>query len=231
MRIEPEIGGCAIVLLGHFNPRIFVPPWFAQNKIVSEEQASQAAITVVHPEIALCQIGKIQIQVQLDRFSAETSEASWIDLADFIGRTFALLSHTPINQMGINRFVHFSVGTEETRNRIGKILAPLEPWGKWGIEMARVRNGRHGGCINLIMLQPKSPGPISGHVQVQVQPSTQIKANAGIFVHVNDHYSFEPLEKTIGSEAIMAELAKSFEGSIRQSEELIDQVMSLKDRQ
>ena len=39
MRIEPEIGGCTVVLLGHFNPQIFSPLWFAQNKIISERQA------------------------------------------------------------------------------------------------------------------------------------------------------------------------------------------------
>jgi hypothetical protein len=231
MRIEPEIGGCSIILLGHFNPQIFVPMWFAHNKIISEEQANQAVTSVVHPQIAVCQIGKIQIQVQLDRFAAETSEASWIDLADFTRRTFGLLLHTPINQMGINRFVHFSVGSEEARNRIGNRLAPLDPWGRWGVEMAKNMNGRHGGFLNLIMYQPKPPGPITGHVQVQVEPSTRIKANAGIFVHVNDHYLSEPIEKTIGCEPIMAELAENFDASIQRSEDLIDQVMSLKEGQ
>src|SRR5262249_20372239 len=137
MRIEPELGACSIVLLGHFNPLIFSPLWFAQNKIVSETQAADAEVTVINPQINICKIGKFQIQVDFDRFAADTAEAPWIDLSDFVTRTFGLLIHTPVNQMGINRFVHFSVGNEETRNRIGNLLAPLEPWGEWGKEIAK----------------------------------------------------------------------------------------------
>ena len=74
MRIEPEIGGCSVVLLGHFNPRIFIPLWFAQNKIVSETEANQAEINVVHPQITSARIGKVQILVELGRFAAESSD-------------------------------------------------------------------------------------------------------------------------------------------------------------
>jgi hypothetical protein len=74
MRIEPEIGGCSVVLLGHFNPRIFFPLWFAQNKIVSETEANQAEINVVHPQITSARIGKVQILVELGRFAAESSD-------------------------------------------------------------------------------------------------------------------------------------------------------------
>jgi hypothetical protein len=231
MRIEPELGVCSIVLLGHFNPLIFSPLWFAQNKIVSETEAADAEISVIHPQVTLCKIGKFQIQAELNRFAADTAEAPWVDLLDFVTRTFSLLIHTPINQMGINRLVHFSVGSEATRNRIGNLLAPLEPWGAWGAEIAKTKmDGRHGGCMDVTMLQPKAPGPISGHLQVQVQPSTKVKGDAGIYVHVNDHHTSGPLDKTIGCEVMIAELAKNFEASIRRSEELIDQVMSLKER-
>jgi hypothetical protein len=72
MRIEPELGGCSVVLLGHFNPRIFLPPWFAQNKVVSVTEANQAEITVVHPEITVARIGKIHVQADLGRFGAES---------------------------------------------------------------------------------------------------------------------------------------------------------------
>jgi hypothetical protein len=231
MRIEPELGACSIVLLGHFNPLIFSPLWFAQNKIVSDTEATEADIRVIHPEVTVCKIGKFQIQIELNRLSADTAEAPWVDLLDFVTRTFSLLIHTPINQMGINRLVHFSVGSEATRNRIGTLLAPLEPWGAWGLEIAKAKmDGRHGGCTDVTMLEPKPAGPITGHLQVQVQPSKIVKGDAGIYVHVNDHYISGPLDKTIGCEGMIAELAKNFEASIRQSEELIDQVMSLKER-
>ena len=69
MRIEPEIGGCSIVLLGHFNPLIFSPLWFARNKLSTEAQAEEAIASIIHPEVAILKIGKMQLQVQHTRFS------------------------------------------------------------------------------------------------------------------------------------------------------------------
>ena len=34
MRIEPEISGVAVVLLGDFNPAIFTPAWFAMHELL-----------------------------------------------------------------------------------------------------------------------------------------------------------------------------------------------------
>jgi hypothetical protein len=236
MRIEPEIGSCSVVLLGHFNPLIFSPLWFARNELVTEAQAEEATVSVIHPEVTVLKVGKTQIQVEATRFSAETAEAPWIDLCDFVGRTFGeFLLHTPINQMGINRLVHFSVGDEETRNRIGRRLAPLESWGDWGAEIDAAQppsRGSRGGCINVTMIQLKpKTGQLTGHVQATVQPSGRIKANAGIFMNVNDHYNSGPLESTVGCEHIITELSKNFDESIQKAERIIDQIMSLKDHQ
>src|SRR3974390_1432793 len=110
MGIETEIGSFSIVLLVHFNPLILSPLWFLKNGLITESQAKEATTSVMHPEIAVVKVGKIQIQVEGNRFSAETAESPWIDLCDFVSRTFGeFLVHTPINQMGINRLVHFSV--------------------------------------------------------------------------------------------------------------------------
>jgi hypothetical protein len=131
--------------------------------------------------------------------------------------------------MGINRLVHFSVGDEITRNRIGNLLAPLGPWGDWGKEIEASSPMERGGCTNVTMFQKKpSNDSFSGHVQATVQPSKSIKANTGIFMLVNDHYDSGPLEKTVGCEHIIAELNKRFEESIQKSERIIDQIMSLK---
>jgi hypothetical protein len=231
MRLEPEIGACSIVLLGHFNPLIFSPLWFARNKLVTDAQAEEATVSLIHPEVTVVKIGKIQIQVEHTRFSAETVEAPWIDLCDFVGRTFGeFLIHTPIYQMGINRFVHFSVGDEETRNRIGQQLAPVEPWGEWGKEINASKPPMRGGSTDVTMLQMKpTEGAFTGHIQASVQPSVKIKGNAGVFVSVNDHYSSGPLESTVGCEHMMRELTKKFEASMQKAELIIDQIMSLKD--
>ncbi|MBR1206941.1 MULTISPECIES: hypothetical protein [unclassified Bradyrhizobium] len=231
MRIEPELGGCGIVLVGHFNPLIFSPAWFAKNGIVSDEEANSAEVSVIHPEISAFRIGKMRLQVEQLRLSADTTEAPWITLCDFLVKTFGeFLVHTPINGMGINRSVHFSVGDEETRNRIGRLIAPLGPWREWGREIENQGPGARSGCTNLTMVQPKvAEDDINGHIQLQVQPSSRLRGNAGIFVSVNDHYSVGGLEQLIGCEKIISILSERFERSIRGSEDKIDIVMAMKE--
>jgi hypothetical protein len=230
MRIEPEISACSIVLVGHFNALIFSPLWFARNKLVSEAQADAANVSIIHPDVAILKLGKNQLRIERERFTAETTEAPWIDLCDFVMRTFGeFLVHTPINQMGINRSVHFSVGSEEKRNQIGRQLAPIEPWGDWGKEMDAAPLPIRAGSSNVTMLFPWSSGEVKGHLQATVQPSDIIKNGAGIFMTINDHYNSGPLERTVGCEHIMKRLNDSFETSIQKADRIIDRIMSLAD--
>ena len=52
MRLEVEKGGCSIVLLGSFNPRIFTPYWFVHNGIAIEVEGDTANVNIIHPEIS-----------------------------------------------------------------------------------------------------------------------------------------------------------------------------------
>jgi hypothetical protein len=228
LRIEPEIGGCMVVLLGQFAPLMFSPLWFAKNNIVSSDTADAALIGILHQDLAQLRIGKFQLQVQVGRLQAETTEAPWVDLSDFVARTFteALLA-TPINQMGINRIVHFSVGSEEIRDRIGKTLAPNEPWGEFGRAIAATKSAGRGGCIDVTMYLPTSGDGFKGHMQVSVQPSARIKGNIGIYVQTNDHYDVGKLEEITDCTAIMKLLIDNFEKSVQFSDSIIDHLMSL----
>src|SRR4051812_16063321 len=133
MRIEPETGSVAIVLLGRFNPAIFSPLWFSRSGITTERETDQAEISIIHPDVSIFRIGTKNLHVDRERFQIETTEAPWVIILDFVLRTFReALPHTPVFQLGINRLVHFSVGSEEIRNRIGGVLAPTAPWGDWG---------------------------------------------------------------------------------------------------
>ena len=59
--------------------------------------------------------------------------APLIRIADITCRIFGdLLPDTPIHQVGINRMIHFDVGSQSAREEIGLKLAPREPWGDWG---------------------------------------------------------------------------------------------------
>jgi hypothetical protein len=223
MRIEAEQGGCSIVLLGGFNPTIFTPEWFARYEIATEAEKNDSTVNIIHPEISNFKLGSKLILVDLTRFSVESTEAPWIALMDFVTKTFGqFLSHTPINRVGINRHVHFGVGSEENRNRIGRLLAPTSVWGEWGKRINSAPQSQRGGFTNLTMRESRE----GGWIQATVQPSVLIKGNSGIFVNVNDDYILSA-EETKNASAAMQLVSKVFDVSVVESEWIIDQLMAL----
>ena len=51
MRIEPEISGVGVVLLGDFNPAIFTPAWFALHGLLPESAADNAELQIAQSRI------------------------------------------------------------------------------------------------------------------------------------------------------------------------------------
>lgn len=230
MRIAPELGGVSIVMIGHFNPSIFSPLWFQKLGLASENEAGKAEIAMIHPEITMFKLGTKDIHIQLGQFMAQTSEAPWINLSDFVVRTFGeFLPHTPIKQVGINRSVHFSVGSENVRNQIGRLLAPTRPWGEWGTAIDQSSANLRGGVTNLTLMLPWIAGEFRGRYEATVQPSTIIAGNSGIFINVNHHCELVEVEPSVSADKIIDFLHKNFDDSIRRSEQIIDQIMSLKE--
>ena len=93
-------------------------------------------------------------------------------------------------------------------------------------------DGRAGGMTSLTMtqigLKDRPPG---GQVNVTVEPSKLLEdAERGIYVRVNDHYTVEDPQKQTATSDIIDMLERNFELSIRRAEQIIDHVMSLKER-
>jgi hypothetical protein len=88
MRIEPEIAGVSIVLLGHLNPAIFTPAWFARHGILRAEEADAAEVRIIHPQIAHFRTDWLAMRVEPERFAADTVEAPYARLLDLVVRTF-----------------------------------------------------------------------------------------------------------------------------------------------
>jgi len=232
MRIEPENNSVIIVLVGSFNATIFHPAWFAANNILSKTDLESSEVEIILRGIAVFKVGDwLRIQVEPNRFIAETSEPPFVRLSDLVFKTFReALIHTPISKLGINRHVHFSVGDEETRNKIGKKLAPQEVWGEWAGCIAGKKHEKHGGMVSIVMQQVDTDDREIGHIQAKVEPSPLIKNGSGIFVEVNDHYEISKDDAWDGAIRITDILAKQFDDSIRRSEWIIDQIMALKEK-
>ena len=225
MRIEPEVSGVSVVLVGSFNPAIFTPAWFGLQGLLARATVDNAELELAHPGLTQFVADWLRLSVRPDRLVAETAQDPAIRIADLAGRTFGeFLPHTPLTALGINRDVHFRVKDAAARDRIGRRLAPTGPWGDWGKELEP--DGRHGGMISLTMRQHRIGGRPSGdEINVTVEPSARL-GDLGVYVRVNDHYTARQNGSGGGSDLI-ERLSGDFENSIKRSEGLIDQVMSL----
>jgi len=228
MRIEPEIQGASIVMVGGFNPQIFQPFWFSSHEIISYEDAESAVIGVIHPEIASFRVeGDFGLTVERERFMIDRSMAPLVRIADISCKVFGdLLPHTPIRQVGINRMVHFSVGTSEIRDRVGEKLAPRVAWGAWGELLSQGEGDKHGGLISLTMIQRELKDRAVGSISAKVEPSRLVgRGRTGIYVEINDHYE---LGGDIDGADNSIDIVRSrFDASIAYSDTIVDQIMSL----
>ena len=227
MRIEPEISGVSVVLLGSFNPAIFTPAWFALHGLLPEHAADDADLQVAHPGLTVFSTEWLGLEVTTDRFVVNTQHEPFIRVSDLAVRVFKeYLHHTPLKAIGINRDVHFRVADQDTRDQIGRKLAPTEPWGRWRDDLEL--DSAHGGMSSLTMSNTRPEGrPPGGQVNVKVGPSVRIdNGRTGVYVSINDHYAIGSADAK-GRMQLMGFLGDDFDSSIRRSDDIIDHIMSL----
>ena len=228
MRIEPEIAGVSVVLLGNFNPSIFTPTWFEWHELLPQKTVDVTNLGIVHPQISNFNADWLDIQVVTERFQISTTQAPYVRLQDLAVRIFReLLPHTRLRAMGINREIHFSVRTFGERDRLGRLLAPTGPWGDWGKELEP--DGSQGGMTSLTMRQMNPEGrPPGGEVNVTVELSTRISQDRpGVYVRVNDYYTIEKVESQMATSEIVTLLEENFDKSLQNADKIIDHIMSL----
>ncbi len=229
MQITPEISGVSIVLVGEFKPAIFTPAWFTLHGLLPEGTEESAQLQVVHQQLTAFSAEWLRLEVTPDRFLGETLQAPHIRLRDFFVRVLREHLHKScLFALGVNRNVHFQVRSVAARDRIGRTLAPVEPWGTWKDVLGL--DGKHGGMTSLTMSQRRPEGrPEGGNINVKVEPSNRIgQEGRGVYVAVNDHYAGD--ESEFGSAGqLTGILDDNFETSLERSEGIIDHIMSLGD--
>ena len=227
MRIEPEIDGVSVILVGSFNPAIFTPAWFALHGLLPEGIADSADLAVAHKQMTMFNADWLRLEVTPDQLNVETVQAPHVRIHDLVLRVFGEhLHHTPLTAFGLNRNVHFQVGSLAARDQLGRILAPVEPWGPWAQELGL--DGEHGGMTSLTMTQVDPEGrPAGGRINVKVEPSIRIgNGRTGVFVGVNDHYAADDAQPSAAGR-LMDLLEGNFQTSLSRSEQIIDHIMSL----
>lgn len=227
MRTPPEISGVSVVLVGNFNPAIFTPAWFGQHDLLPQEVAENANLQIAHPEFTDFSTEWLQLNVTTDRFSASTLRVPYVRVRDLVLRVFnEHLYHTPIRALGINRDAHFKVTSKRERDRVGRLLAPVEPWEPLSAKLKL--DNESGGMRSLTMSQSHPEDrPTGGKVSITVEPSTRIAdGRSGIYVRVNDHFEIDGNASDNRSQ-LMDFLDKRFDSSIKFSEDVVEHIMSL----
>jgi hypothetical protein len=117
MKIEQQAH--SIVVAGSMNPTIFHPLWFAREGLIPDVEASEAAIEIIHPDVAGFKTEWLEIQVTRDRFIAKTKMDAYFEpLRDLVFSTFQILTHAPVKAIGINFEFHVSMRPEKRKKLI-----------------------------------------------------------------------------------------------------------------
>lgn len=224
---QPEISACSIVLLGQFNPAIFHPAWL-EARGIEPEVASLDGDLLTHRDLASFSIDTRSYLVRTDRFQIETLAAPWVTILDITTKIFAEhLLYTPITGFGINRTVHFRLSSMSSRTRLGRVLAPIEPWGEYGHGMDTDDVAFTGGLQSLMMRQMSQWNGHTLETNVTVEPSVKITDNTGVYMHVNCHHFLADLPTGHGSEQAMTLLTERFEKATEEAETIIEAMMKM----
>jgi hypothetical protein len=200
-----ELEGASIVLVGAFNPRIFQPAWLGEHGLLRPEEVAAAATSsdkkdyVIAREFAQFTAGWLDLQVTEQRFSAQTADpAQYNPLRDLVLSTFRLLEHTPFDQMGLNRLMHYRMPSDEEWNDFGHFLAPKKAWrglmDKPGLLSLRITG--------------RKPGAEHVTYNTKVEPSAPIQP--GVFIETNEHYK---LDGNHTAKRLMEALEQSWQSS------------------
>jgi hypothetical protein len=208
--------GHSIVFIGFFNPRIFLPLWFAHQGLIREEEAQGATIDVVHQEAVVFKAEWFHFEVFQERAMFLTTQSQYYEpLRDLALGTFRILQHTPLTMLGINRDLHFST-SEEEKEALGRKIAPREYWNEIGVDAK----------LATMTMSVKRPGDIKGKTFFKVESSQ--RAQPGVFVSVNDHYEVADREKAEGAGEILSILEASWKESTARTLDIAKKLVGMR---
>lgn len=190
MAYTAEILSSQIVVVGDFNPAIFSPDWLERNKLIGEGDAITARAVspgrttlLVSHQVSTFESEWFALQVLENQFSLTSKGVLTLPFKDLAAGIFQLVSHTPVNAVGLNFTAHFKLASQETYHKFGDVLAPKDIWGP-------LYDGEHAGLEQLtIRFQRGSrdkQADTKDEKRITVQPSRSLKN--GISLSLNDHH-------------------------------------------
>jgi hypothetical protein len=209
-----EIHGASIVFAGRLNPAIFHPEWFRARGLLSDVDADAGVdqLSLVHPDLTSFRANWIEVEVQGNRIKFATATPSRLNmLGDFVSNVFNFLEHTPITAVGLNRELHYNVGSSDAWHAAGHHFLPKAPFerhlgGKVGMKSLRVWGNRPG---------------TDARVQLDIQPSARV--DPGVYFAFNEHYDLEGRSTAVDACAIVT---KHWDDSLVYTQDAADAMMA-----
>lgn len=169
--------GATIVVRGSFNPAIFSPSWFRDQALIGATEYKAQQIEIITRDLAVFTLGWLTCHVTQDGLQLYTTEPEEFErLKDAGLGVLRLLEHTPISALGINRDYHVTLDSREELHAIGDALAPKDVWAD-SLKLAGMRT---------LTIWGARTDAYSGHVQVNVEPSTRFPQS--VYIATNDHF-------------------------------------------
>ncbi|MCP4408502.1 MAG: hypothetical protein GY807_12205 [Gammaproteobacteria bacterium] len=187
---EPNvIKSNSVVLLGDFNPAIFSPDWILRHLDFSVDDGEKPEIKFIHGEISDFMMSDIRFTTERNRFMITSASHDIELIASLALQMFnEVLVHTPMWAYGVNFEKHIDFVSHETRNKIGRELCPLEPWGSWASDFDNADPELNSGLSNISMKKIHSKKPEIYEV-FSIQPSNiSDMKGTGIFFKINNHF-------------------------------------------
>lgn len=187
-RIERQ--GFVIVAAGNFNPAIFNPDWLERKEIlISSNDANN--IEMITGSWARFTVGDFRFEITEEQFVLHILNEPFVKGGDIFADIFArALPETPIRAIGMNYIAHYKLDTWNQQKALGRKIAPIEPWTRWGMDLESDNMESVGGLASISMMQKFKGERIKGHLQVKIEPSRRLEAGHGVYIEVNDHYEW-----------------------------------------
>lgn len=212
----PEIEASTIVMLGSFNPTIFQPRWLGAQQLIRAEEAENAKIATIQTEVADFKTEWFHLQVLQNRFQIVcTDPRQYGPLRDLVAGMFAILPHTPVAALGMNRNFHFEIPSVDVWHEIGHKLAPKDLWNPI-LEAPGLRS---------MQIQGRRKQANGGVVHVKVEPSVPIKH--GLYVEVNEEFKPTGDEEAEGARWVPQRLVAHWDAILEYSEFVAGHLLNL----
>ncbi|MFM8476276.1 MAG: hypothetical protein ACKOEO_10825 [Planctomycetaceae bacterium] len=178
--VRHEQSAFSVVILGDFNPAIFHPLWFAQQGLIASEEVEAVSDLETNENVSRFLLNDVHFQVERHRFGLTTKNpARAIFLRDLAVGAFTVLEYTPLNAVGLNKDMVFSMGGLGSWHGVGDCFAPKQPW-QGILESPGMLNVTMGG---------KRAECSADSVIVSIRPFMGI--DNGVLVAVNQQYNLK----------------------------------------